>query len=804
MFKLFKVVSFVSIFIIGFFWYIFYTPMGQQNAYHFFGDYLSKKTDLDIEIKYINLSNYPHIEMNSIVAKKFKLDINANIENLSIKGKYILQNKCIHTLNCINGDNIYIVGKMDIKNGYMTIDGKGKGLNGDIKYSLKKIDDRYRDIKLKLMEINSTRLAKLLDQKAIFEGRANVEIDFDLIDKNHQKGVITYSVEDKDFYNLDVKLKSTIFVEDKKHKFNISLLSKGMRLDIYDGRYDIDSKYLHSFYKLNIDEVSNLKYMRDINLSGNVFSKGEVEYDKTIFIKGFGKSLEHYVKFLYKDNNLSIDIDNNSSSKVKNHIRLSNIKLYPKDKAIDTDVDINIDKYNVDGNLYLKYNTYLSNPKLDDTYLKYKGKIQKHYNLNLDGVLNKSMINMTYTLGSHRLPSHICTIVNDVNLSGYLNGYWNLLHINANGKALDGGVSFDLVKIDDRLEDVSIELKKVHAQKLFTLFGKPSYPHGWTNATLKFKTLSKNVQKGSIFYSIDTSKILDTPFQLNTNIDVDNNIQTFKANIKLANSDINITKGQFNSDTNKTYMFYKADIRDVSKLEKIITHKYYGSIYAVGEVFYDKDLKVLGMSKSYGGVLDYKYHKDRLNINLSDVYLKNILHIFHIPKLLDAKTSGDINYDFKSKKVVVDTKLSQGRFLPSKLSKTIHKKAGFDLEKEIFDNSSLYLTYHNGLVLGNLLLKNKSGTISLREAKIDTKRDKINAYFDFDMIKQKFSGKIYGRLSSPKVNLDMQKLIEFQMDSQLDNIMGKQNREMMENLPMGNVAKDIGTGMAGSFMGIFF
>ena len=50
----------------------------------------------------------------------------------------------------------------------------------------------------------------------------------------------------------------------------------------------------------------------------------------------------------------------------------------------------------------------------------------------------------------------------------------------------------------------------------------------------------------------------------------------------------------------------------------------------------------------------------------------------------------------------------------------------------------------------------------------------------------------------------MQKLIRHEMDKQLDSIMGEGNRKMMENMPMGDVAKDVASGMGGAFMGMFF
>jgi hypothetical protein len=42
------------------------------------------------------------------------------------------------------------------------------------------------------------------------------------------------------------------------------------------------------------------------------------------------------------------------------------------------------------------------------------------------------------------------------------------------------------------------------------------------------------------------------------------------------------------------------------------------------------------------------------------------------------------------------------------------------------------------------------------------------------------------------------------MDKQLDGIIGKDGRKLMESMPMGGVAKDVATEVGASFMGIFF
>ena len=72
------------------------------------------------------------------------------------------------------------------------------------------------------------------------------------------------------------------------------------------------------------------------------------------------------------------------------------------------------------------------------------------------------------------------------------------------------------------------------------------------------------------------------------------------------------------------------------------------------------------------------------------------------------------------------------------------------------------------------------------------------------MQKQEFRGKLYGSLERPDVNLDMQKLIKFQMNKQLDKIMGKKANKLIDKMPMGSIAKDMAAGMGASFIKIFF
>ncbi len=553
-----------------------------------------------------------------------------------------------------------------------------------------------------------------------------------------------------------------------------------------DSYYNIKEKSLTSKSKLD-----NLKILPSKSID-NISQKIELNITKEVFDN-------NYIDIKYQNDSIIGDVKLSNST---NHLILKDTEIKIKKKSINGIIDLKIKKHTASGKIYTKLDDYISNR--ESIYLQFDGTAEKHYRLNIDGSLSMDWINIDYGMRSHRLPSHICTIVDDVNISGYINGSLKRLHIFGKGSAMNGSIGYDGIKIGDRLQDVNITLRDIRSQKLSTLLGYPTLPHGKADININFGWLSKTDRKGHISYHLKSGVYEELPLSIDAKIDTIDNINSFKADASFGNIDINMSKGIYNSNTEVAQSFYLMSSPDLSQLESILKSKYSGAFAGVGMVKYDKFLHIQGLSKTYGGILDYSYKKDRLDIDLDNVSFSRIISILNYPEMIDAQAYGNINYDFNTKLLGVKSKLKKARFLPSDLVNSIKDKADVNISTEIFDNSSLDLTYHKNILLGDLKLMNKKNHFLLTNTIMNTDKDTINAYFDFKMQSQSFSGKVVGTIDDLKVNLNIQKLIEFQMDKQIDSMVGKQNREMMESMPMGTVAKDVATETAASFMGIFF
>lgn len=509
------------------------------------------------------------------------------------------------------------------------------------------------------------------------------------------------------------------------------------------------------------------------------------------------------VNLTFKDNILTGDIHFANN---ENHLLLDHAKANLTKKSVEAIVDLKTKKYKLAGKTYvasLDEATPMGNG-LQDTYLKFNGTVNKHYKVKLNGLMNDSWANMDYEISAGRFPSHVCTIEDDVNITGHLNGPFTRLHISGEGKALDGHITYDGTKVNDSLKDFSLTMEDIHSLKLSTLLGQKTFPKGRADLKADFEYLGKANKKGTLIYSLEKSTLDKLPFTLYTQINLYNAKQTFSANVTMANAELNITKGYRDTDANVTSAFYVIDVKDLSPFEKLFGFKYNGPLYAMGEATHNKHFRIQGLSKTFGGILDFVYEKNNLSIDLDEVSFKRFMSLFPYPILIDGKTTGNINYDFSKKVMVVKTKLNKARFLHSDMVSTIYKKAKVNMLVEEFNDSTLDARYQNSIIYGDLKLQGDTSTFSLTNTKLNADKNTIDAFFDFKMQNQEFTGKVYGSLDDPKVDLNMQKLIRHKMDEQMDSMVGEGNRKMMEKMPMGEAAKDAASGVAGGFMGIFF
>jgi hypothetical protein len=658
--------------------------------------------------------------------------------------------------------------------------------SGDIK-----IDNGHYDQKTKYADALYT-----IDIKDISDLKSFIDIDYK--GRFQASGRFDYAEYIK-LSGVSQSLGGTVTLRYEKKKLHfqldtIPLQTLAKKLNFTDilhtningnGYYDLNKK------SLTLDGTLSPLSLKENNLSKIFMEKTKIDISQEIFNN-------NHIHIQTKNRQIHSDISLKNS---QNHLIFNNTVITKQNHSIQSNIDIKLHKHTIKGNVLVKLDTFTDNK---DTFIDFNGVVEQYYALTLKGLLSPTWTTIDYTLHAKRVPSHLCTIVDDINLSGHLSGDYNRLHLEGKGSIFDGKVNYQAIKNLDTLEDIHLTFTNIHSQKLSTLLGYPNVPYGKTDINASFKILNKNTKHGKINFHVHQASYEKLPLSLNGHILIQNQKSTFDSNITLDNARIELSKGKYNFETQKIHAFYSLNIKDLTPFKSLLGYGYKGSFYALGTVDYHKNMSIHGLSKTFDGLTEFDYRDNALRIDLNNTSFKSIMELFPYPLMIDAKSTGNILYDFTKEKLYVKTKLHQAKFLHTSLIDTIYSKSGVNMLRETFPQSTLDLTLHKNILLGNLILKNKNGHFLLTHTTLNTNQNSINAHFDLKMQEKEFSGTINGLLSHPKINLNMQKLLEHEMDRKLDSLLGEDNRKMMENMPMGSTAKDMATGMGGAFMGMFF
>lgn len=430
--------------------------------------------------------------------------------------------------------------------------------------------------------------------------------------------------------------------------------------------------------------------------------------------------------------------------------------------------------------------------------------VEKKARLTLTGSLTNTSLNMDYTLTSECVASEICTIDDAINISGHIYGPYSRMLIQGEGKALDGNITYHLIKETDRVEDLNLQMRDVNSTKLFTLMGYEELIKGKANVDVHFAFMEENNKEGSFFYEVKESNLSGVILDLNAGVKINGMQHTFYSNITSPHVNLYIFDGTYDQGKKVARSTYILDVKDLSELETLLGYRYLGPLYTTGEMIFNNHLMITGHSATYGGRLNYFFEKDGLFVDLHDVSFMKFMGLFPYPKMLNAEVNGNLYYNFLQKTLVVNTKLDNAKIAHSRLIRSLRKTSTIDLRREIFHESYLDAIYHDGILAGDLKFRNERSHLYLTSIHMNAHRNTIDAYFDVQMQSRAFSGKVYGPLDDPHINLRLQKLIKYEMSRQMDRIMGEEATRIIRQIPMEGLAEGMAAGASASFIKLFF
>lgn len=332
--------------------YLLFTSSGNTHTYNYLGKIFSKKTDLDIKVRSVNIENFPFVTAVMNVDKKAKLVVNGEIGLTTLDINYTFSSDTICYEDCSISDDLHIDGNVTGRYDKMYVTGQGTALEGEITYETIKRTDSIEDLRVVVKDINSTKLFQLMDYEALIHGKANITINVDYMNEKHKRANFTYDVYDNNFSGIPLSLYTKVNIKDMKHDFMIDLTAPSLSLKITEGEYDQEQKLGNALYTLDIKDLSDIETLLDSKYLGELNTTGKITYDKYLKITGTSKNYGGTLDYLFERDGLTIDLDDVSLK--------SFTSIFPYEPVLDASTT---------GNIYYNFirKTMIVNSKLKNT-----------------------------------------------------------------------------------------------------------------------------------------------------------------------------------------------------------------------------------------------------------------------------------------------------------------------------------------------------------------------------------------------------------------------------------------------------
>jgi len=412
----------------------------------------------------------------------------------------------------------------------------------------------------------------------------------------------------------------------------------------------------------------------------------------------------------------------------------------------------------------------------------------------LKGEIDNNRIDMDYHLKGDSFRFDEFIIEDPLELEGHLEGAYSQLLIEGKGDIFRGDILFGFIKVPKQIEDLNMILKSVDSQKILTFLKKPTIIQGDADIEASVEIFSQFKKRGQVKINMSKAVIADIDpnlsFSLISKVDFDNKLYRYTAKVDSKLGKINIKDAQYNEETKVTEAKYKLELKDLDYFEKFLKHKYIGPLDTNGTIIYNNGLLIKGETNKFGGKLEYFYEKENIDLTLKEVYLERLLEQFSYPILLRSDVSGTITYNMKDKIVLMDTKLRKTRFIKTNITKLLYDSIGINLLSGTYNESTFKGTFQDNLLSSELKIDDGESHLYLSETKMNSKSNKINSKFEIKMQGEEIHGSIYGELEDPKVSIDMRRLLNYQMNKQMDTWLGIENSEMLKS-ELTNVKEDV-------------
>ena len=351
-------------------------------------------------------------------------------------------------------------------------------------------------------------------------------------------------------------------------------------------------------------------------------------------------------------------------------------------------------------------------------------------------------------------------------------------------------------------ENLVANIAHLHIDKLLHMIDRPIYAQGLVDVDANIASIDLEKLKGNVVTKISKGLVHPIPIQKDFNLSIPSNltfhgdIHTRLAQTKAVSTVDFVTSIATLSSKSLTYDIaqrslttdYDLHVPNLDDLYFVTNQHMKGAITFTGDVKADKKgFGATAHSDTLGGAIDAKIANNKVDVQVKNIQTVALTDMLLYPHIFDSKANMTLGYDTLVKRGNLHAELLNGQILPNKMTFLLQQMANFDITREVYERTTLDTRIDDKTLLSDLHMKSRLTELKSKDARIDLKRQTIDATIDTKIKKSFIPIVIKGPLKDPKIKIDAKDLMKAKATQELE----KRLPDNLKKSPAGDLLKKL-------------
>jgi hypothetical protein len=242
-------------------------------------------------------------------------------------------------------------------------------------------------------------------------------------------------------------------------------------------------------------------------------------------------------------------------------------------------------------------------------------------------------------------------------------------------------------------------------------------------------------------------------------------------------------KGVYDIKNKKLIGDYKLSIEDLGELKPFANRDLRGELDIKGAISYQYKLKLTADFDIANGKSSLVVDGDNVYMKANSISAIKLTHMLYYPEVFDSLCELNLNHNLATEKGVLSVKLTEGKFVPTTMTKLIETFTRFDITGEFYQYVNIDTNIDKDILKSNIDAVSQNTKIYAKDALIDKKEEKIDAKLNVIIKDKPLAVSLKGSIKSPKVNIDAKDWIKQKLSKEVDKQIEKHQDKIDKVVP---------------------